>query len=562
MVLAYLGATVVFGSVGLYRLSLDEGKGSLRFVVFACTGALVASLSLANGLLLWPMLVLILLVWRVPVRVVWAVAALGGLLFAAWIPGYETQLSAANALSLPRLAEFVLLLYGSSWSCVGETFGVVAAGIAIPVTMGAYIWVLWKRGSDRLATVLLSIAAFALASTLVTAVGRLGLGLAYARSSRYQIAATLFWCCTFALAIRKVSVLRNRTALLALQVAFVCVLLAAARLAGPVADGARLHTGTLRAAAVALEAGVKDSSAAMYATVSPYTVDDLLVVCDFLRVRRWSIFSDGERYPLGRSFSRYYRVAPATACRGSIDVVKPIRDYRRPGFRFGGWAYDVAAAAPATAVVLTDPGGRLIGVGQSGFRRPDVPAVVPSIISMDTGYLGYIPADLEASEAAAFAILADGVSACPLTSAPLHLDWKAVAYSGPQPTGATLTMTLRTGQPFMNIEKIGESAPGPSGNPVVMAGDRGVKVAGWIIGPDRRSGSGADLVIDGVPIAARYGLERPDVAKAMQSPDATRSGFEVDLPTLEPGEHTITIRVVARDQLRYFQGWEAKITVR
>jgi len=561
VVLVWLGGTVAFSGAGLYRLSLDRGVNGIRFVVLACAGALIASFSLTNGLLLWPMLVMILLVWRVPGRVVLAVGALGGLLCVVWIPGYETA-SSPRGLALLQFAHFFLLLYGSSWSCVSERFGMILAALTIPFAMGSYLWVLWRRGADRFATVLLSVAAFGVVGSLLTAAGRAVFGLQYARTDRYQTAAMLLWCSVFVLVVRKTCSLSNRAVLLGLQLAFAGVLLAAAKISPFVSAGARVEADSRRAAGVALKLGVDDWPTISYVTTPPRKGDDLMVICDFLRAHHWSMFAEGQRYPLGRNLSRYYRVVPASKCRGYVDPVKAIRDYRLPGFAFGGWAASTDDGASAAAVVLADTSGRLIGFGQSGFRRTDVPYIVPAVKSMDTGYRGYVPADLQAGDAIPFAILADGLSACPLTTTPLHLDWQELVYAGPAPTGATLTMTIERNLPLMNIERIGNVAPDGRKGPVVLAADRHSTISGWILTPGSQLGSGVDLVVDDVPIAAQYGFERPDVAKAVGSPGAISCGFQGIVPKLRPGGHTIGVRIIERNQLRYFQGRAVEVTVR
>ena len=72
-------------------------------------------------------------------------------------------------------------------------------------------------------------------------------------------------------------------------------------------------------------------------------------------------------------------------------------------------------------MVLVDVSGRIVGVAHTGFWRPDVPARLPYITKKDAGFWGYVPGDLEASAADAFAILSDGISACPLTGQPLKI---------------------------------------------------------------------------------------------------------------------------------------------
>ena len=301
---------------------------------------MAASLSLTNGLLLWPLLIVLMLVWRLPVRLVATTVALAAVVITFWKIGYTMPRAAFALSSVPLLIRYLLVLYGSSWSCVNETFGMLSAAIAIPTAAVAYLWVLLKRRTDTFAVVMLSIAAFALASTAVTAVGRIGFGVEQARSDRYQTAAMLFWCALFVLVIRAAARSRMPSGwLLPLQGALASVLILAAQLGAPVADGARIHARRMRTAALAVEAGVDDAPSIMYAWVPPYHPEDVLVLAGFLRDHHWSVFRDSQAYPLGRDLKRFYKlVAPADTQRDHGLRQHAIADYRWPGFRFAGWS--------------------------------------------------------------------------------------------------------------------------------------------------------------------------------------------------------------------------------
>jgi hypothetical protein len=562
MILPYLGATIAFSSLGFfYQSRQEQGHGQFRYMLCAWAGVLIGSLSLSSGLLLWPMLVVTMLGLRLSRWWALATAATSAALIAFWLSGYSGNVVHYKFPSVTALIRFVLVYFASSWSCVGERFGLLLAAIALPASAAAYIWVLLMRHKDVFAIVLLSTAMFAFASAAVVAVGRVGFGIQQARTDRYQTGAMLFWCCVFVLLIRQCARSERAPALLLwLQAAFVYVLLAAAQLGPQVADGARIHANSFGAAAVALEAGVNDSPTIMYAATAPYRAEDILLMSTYLHARHLSIFNHDQKYPLGREFTRFYRVVPPIACRGELDPIRAFADYRWSGFRFSGWAYDVARREPARAVALVDSSGRLVGVGRSGFLRTDGPTWIQR---KRAGFLGYIPADLKTQEARVFAILEDGVSACPLIGAQtVHLDVPATMYSGLEPTGATKDLTRDLKPAAMIIETLaGKPLPsGPQPIPVESGGE--TSITGWIVDSNGRSGAAADLVVDDVPLAAEYGYQRLDVAKSLSSPEANASGFKARLPELRPGEHHIGMRVIPKGKDIYCDAWTLTILVR
>jgi hypothetical protein len=562
MILPYLGATIAFSNLGFLYLSMQEGRrGALRYLLWSWAGVLIASLSLSYGLMVWPVLVVTMLGWRFPRRLVFGTAAMGAALIAIWLSGHSTRVEHHAFPTIPVLIRFLLVFYGSSWSCVNERLGMAVAMIALPASAAAYVWVLFKRQKDILAVVLLSLAMFVIATSALIAVGRFWLGLEQARTDRYQTGAMLFWCCVFVLVVRQsAKVLRAPALTVVLQAVLIYVLISAAQIAPLVAAGARVHANRIKEAAAALEAGVNDSSNIMYVALPPYRAEDILLMSGYLRRRHWSIFNNDRSYPLGREFRRFYNIVPSVACRGTIDSIRGIADYRWSGFRFSGWAYDAGGHAPARGVALVDSSGRLVGLGRSGFRRMDAPAWAPAD---GAGFLGYVPADLKTREVRAFAILADDVSACPLVDGqPLHLDLSATAYSGLESTGATIDLTRDLRPAMMNFESVAGRPVSPNSQQVVVGAGDEILITGWIVDSNQRAGTAADLVVDDIPLRAEYGYERPDVANFLSSPKAIGSGFKCQLPKLSSGEHQIGMRVIPKGMYEYCEGGMLRILVR
>ena len=204
MILAFFAETVSITSLGMYHLSQDEfGRRNTKLLLLSWAAAIIATLSLTNGLLLWPVLLVLGLIWGFGRRIIVATAFLGAAVIALWRIGYSAPELEHTIPPVMGLARFVLLLHAGSWSFLGLRYGTVLAALAIPATVCALLWVLWKRRGDVFAVSLLTLCAFLLASSFMTAVGRLKYGEEYGLSqSRYQSGALLFWCCLSILLVR------------------------------------------------------------------------------------------------------------------------------------------------------------------------------------------------------------------------------------------------------------------------------------------------------------------------------------------------------------------------
>ena len=172
-----------------------------------------------------------------------------------------------------------------------------------------------------------------------------------------------------------------------------------------------------------------------------------------------------------------------------------------------------------------------------------------------------MPGDLEAGQAHAYAILADGVSACQLTTQPVQLNLAAAAYSGLEPTGLSKDLTPSRQSPVLMMESLGGVTLIGKPQPIQIDTDRQPTLKGWIIDPGLRAGRAVDLSVDGVPLAAQYGYDRPDVGQQFFSIEARRSGFQAVLPKLPRGPHTLVLRLISADQDLYYQSWPLRILV-
>lgn len=83
----------------------------------------------------------------------------------------------------------------------------------------------------------------------------------------------------------------------------------------------------------------------------------------------------------GQPFAKGF--APTLACRGHLDAV---RDAGGGVRELIGWAWDAANARPVDRLAVVDGAGRMVGFGEGGRRRLDVPVALPQVRSDHTGW--------------------------------------------------------------------------------------------------------------------------------------------------------------------------------
>jgi hypothetical protein len=548
LMLPVLGAVVAFASAVLYMEDTPAGR-RVRFgpAVLAWAGASMASLSLTSGFVLWPMLALAGLRRRLPRGFVVATTVMGTVLAAGTLLGYHPR--ASQVLPGPAaLVRYLLVFFGSSWSALGYTLGAVLAAVAIPLVMIRYLRLHLARRPDPLALFLTSLAVFFLAGAVMTGLARIGQGIHQALAGRYQTGALVFWVSVSVLLVRAAA-RRSRAWLLVGQASAVAVMLTSALAAPEVVEDLKLHDQRLRAAELAVRMGVSDDEALLYTVVPPFRSDDLLVAAGFLRSRNLSVFAEPAEAPVGRGFTPAFSTVDAAGCLGSIDGLRAIPHYRWSGIRFDGWAYDTARKSRARSVLAIGPGGQIIGFARTGFRRADVVGAAGQVFDPDTGFVGYIPGDLAQQSARFFAVLDDGLTACPVGGGAWRpLPAVAHPFAG-EVTGLTVQMSRDPRPPRCVIDSVGAQPRPAPGRPVVLVGNGEVIVSGWALDESgTAAGRGVDVVVDGIPFTARYGLDRPDVEERLRCGPCRGAGYSFIIPPalLTRGTHTVSARVVSR----------------
>lgn len=73
-------------------------------------------------------------------------------------------------------------------------------------------------------------------------------------------------------------------------------------------------------------------------------------------------------------------------CRGNTDIVQRKYAGAPAGVQIHGWGWDVGRKARVDRIVLVDKSFRIVGAGEGGVSRPDVPTALPEITDGNTGW--------------------------------------------------------------------------------------------------------------------------------------------------------------------------------
>ena len=295
-----------------------------RWMIACLLPGAASSYSMANGVLIWPILVSAALCLRL--RRAWtaATAACGIAVFAQYFSGWHTSVLDAPAPAW-RIFIFALAHAGTpivplaKWLGAGDSARDVIATVAGGVVIGAALW-MWLRNRKGKGAPAAHFAVFAAAASFAIASGRAHLPLAEAFRSRYITPGYILWVSVLLLAWPRWGARRK----------FAVVLLVAAGIAPFQLEKLREAGGygaSLQQASAALAAGVNDPD------VWPYLlrpVTDSREAVEWLRQNHLAIFSEEWTEWVGRT------VGGAGECAGGISQPVPIHDSTRPGWRIAG----------------------------------------------------------------------------------------------------------------------------------------------------------------------------------------------------------------------------------
>ena len=339
------------------------------FATFALF-ATVATFTLANGLLCAYAAVLVAILCRRPPQVTIAIAVTAVGLTGLYLIGYvspvqhtDPLLSLRNPLGNVTYSAteiesvlFVLVPGLPRWI-------VTAAGLSAYAVCGLWFLRLLRRDSPGPEVLAFGIAAFLLATSLITAAGRAGLQPDYAFVSRYSTPVLLFWTVLLVTAVAETA---SRGSVLAIPVVLACTVwaLALAHVQSRFEHAAVAEKRALAAVAPAILGRVPDWN--MLHRSDPFDTGVTIKWQPFLKAARTSVFAPHWT----RLRSEDMPKTDIAACPQDDLQIVAVGSPEQPGWRLTGRLPD--RNGDEAHVLLFDGEGEAVGFGLGGFDAASV----------------------------------------------------------------------------------------------------------------------------------------------------------------------------------------------
>ncbi len=366
-------------------------SSSWKYLVLSIAAGSCATYSLSNGNLVWPLLVIAAVLLRVGIAAILSIVVAAGVAIFSFFYNYTVYIEPSQIHSRRQvltLIKWVVVYFGSSWVHSNVRMAEIM-GVAGFVVLAFVLWQLpaYFRSSPALCTLFSLLLLFALATGLVTSLGRAGFGVDEAFAGRYQTCALLFWLCMALLLFGRWASLRpiGIGFVLAEVAILAIVVLAASKVQNPIAK-ARQQGFNINVAAVALETDVRDNEQLAWADSHPDYARSLV---PYLRNQRLSVFTERSPYLLGRPLASAFSVAPGDNCRGKVESTTVIGSGWPRSVWIAGWAWDLRDGVAPSEIVFAS-NGTITGLGVVGDWRSDEVRRSAGANSSYIGFSGYI----------------------------------------------------------------------------------------------------------------------------------------------------------------------------
>jgi hypothetical protein len=379
--LVYAASSAAFLCLALSR---DSRRRSVLLLCFVAAG--IASYTMPNGLLVWPVLVAQALYLKLPRRLTIAIAILGAVIFASYCWHYRTPplgLGVFGMLWHPADATMLVgLLLGAALNSVSSRLGIAITLLAFvgAVYLGA------KALRDRPAqqywlSALAAIIVFLFLSAASIVAGRLSpqwLSGDAALPGRYYTLIDSFWA---ALAILILYIVSNKPRSLLLGgfygALYLCLMFLHPRMQENTAEdwaGFIRETDAVGAALI-LDAPDEKLLSVLW-PVKPQR-DDIVA---FLRRDHLAFFAEPRAAWQGRRVSELFPSAAPDRCIGGIERTLTLEDSAAGGaWRVEGWAWDTSANRGFDYLLIAEPAGLVVGIARGGLRHRYFPGFFTDI---------------------------------------------------------------------------------------------------------------------------------------------------------------------------------------
>ena len=394
-----------------------ENRSALGRLGLCLLSGVVATYSLASGVVIWPVLLMMAIGLRMRRRDLLAIAATGALMIVLYFSGFQENPGHTDpivALGQPlKVLNFVCAYLALPVTVFNHSAGVALGGAILVAVVWQVGWFLRVRPNiARSFGMCLGTAAFLTGGAFLTALGRESLG-GPEQSIRYATPASLLWASLILGAVagrRWLRAARNLATPVALTAGI--TLLAVVILPDHIQQIRRVlaeyprYEDTETAFALGIVYGAPPINQVLPAPEQYYQL------VDFLRDRRLSIFA-GSPAPIGEPLEDDYRIVSGNRCRGVWESRTEVSDMRGGAASVAGWAWDIGGNRPPRSILIADGSKTIRGMARFDQERTDLAEALRKSAMAGSGWFGYFRR-VNDGKYRAYAVLNDGKSACPL----------------------------------------------------------------------------------------------------------------------------------------------------
>lgn len=378
---------VIFLLLSREQVQFDGGR-EWAYVVAAVLAGVASTYSGANGVVTWPILVIVAIAQHSRRRIVGFIGCAAVVTLFSYMYHYVSPPQHANPLVSVR-HPLLMLLYmakyvGSPLDWGHPALATVAGSAGLLAALFAIAAIFSRRAKRSISMLMASLLLFVLGSAFLTALGRLNFGTIQALSGRYETFALVLWLVLGALLLT-LAAPRSTGGLVSLQVLIVVIMcVASLRLPYPLA-AAEQRAVNANAATLALITGVFDQP--VLKMVYPIAAVPWQSAHD-MKQQGTAMFDSRLAADLNHPLQSKFRVR-SQPCWGAVDQVLRIPTEGREGLRVSGWAWDPVRRRRVGRIIFVAD-GNIMGYGERGYLRPIVYIRLASRTADDTGWLGYV----------------------------------------------------------------------------------------------------------------------------------------------------------------------------
>jgi hypothetical protein len=367
------------GTVSFLCLALSGRKKPVLFTILSIAAGLTGTLTMPNGILIWPVLVAQALCLKLSRRYTIALAIIGIAVAVLYGWNYERPalgLGLGGMLHHPLTAAMLLgLLLGGPLDFL--PFGARIATALMAAAVAGYVAVrVLRKGvpEGTWVSVLVAINLFLILSAASIVAGRLGpewLQGQLVLPSRYFTLLCTFWTTIALLVLYGWS----RHLLGVVFVSSFGVLFCFLMFLHPkhqrdmAEDWADFFRGTDAVGAAFLLHAPDEELIRNLASATPERDESVA----FMRGRHIGIFAEARAQWPGKRISEIFRVIAESRCTGAVERATPLTTSDSGAWRVEGWALDVETGRAPDDLVITDSTGEIAGLARGGLRHRYIP---------------------------------------------------------------------------------------------------------------------------------------------------------------------------------------------